>query len=730
MTVSTTSYAAIGVGNGATTVFSFSFIADSAATMEVFYTDVNGTKTLLSPAVYTLFINAPAVGALWGVGGTVTYPLAGSPIPTGSSITIQRIVPYTQTISIANQGAFYPQAVEQGLDILGLQIQQLAGEVQRSIRAPIEDGAIDMVLPVAATRASKFLAFDTAGLPAPISLTGIPTIIAATSLEVFLSKSASLAAADAAAVILGACLVIDANATLGVNTTLASQFVRFAGGKITRGAFNLIFNGAIIAPDVALFDKAGAGTVTIGKGAANTTWFGISKDNVTDDTAALNRAFASCLSVMHTNGSSVFTGTLLIAQTGASIFGLGPSSALKTGGGVAVTTVTGSNVSIRNLTYGSITGNGLGIKIGPSGSVSNIILEDIQFTGGVGNAVWLFTCADVWVNRCYFNHISFGILQEIATVCSVIKITNCVAADMLATFAVFNGAGTIGSDIIIDNCTYLGANNWTSPQTNQNFVDLTTTNDVRITNNWVQNTAGDSVIHLEDAGSGRVLIQGNMFFDCNVSGGVDGWIGVFQTSKILTLLDNWFTKTAALATACYALTTASGSYGNPMIISRNYFIGTSGNTFGGLNLTGHSGQTVITDNFGSGLSTFADVTSSGSKQFRGNIVQSTLNGITNLGAAAGGTTIDITGNVFNCTTRGIVATATGGGTNKPTGWNILNNNITGAGGVSITDGVNCFHMGNHYPVGFAGPSRSVVNGTPTTCLDKFNFLDGTGLVNP
>lgn len=128
MTISTTTSSVTIGGNGSTLVFSFPFVADNPSTMEVYYTDASGITTLLSPSVYTLFINAPATGQLWGVGGTVTYPNTGSPptpIPVGTFITISRDVPYTQTVSIANQGAFYPQVIEQGLDLLELQIQQI-----------------------------------------------------------------------------------------------------------------------------------------------------------------------------------------------------------------------------------------------------------------------------------------------------------------------------------------------------------------------------------------------------------------------------------------------------------------------------------------------------------------------------------------------------------------------------------------------------------------------------
>ena len=127
MTVSTTTYFVTVLGNGVTTVFNFDFVPDNAGTMQVVYIDAALIETVLAPSQYTLTINTPASGQLWGVGGTVTYPLSGSPIAIGTKLRIQRIEPYIQTVSINNQGAFYPRAVEQAIDKLELQIQQLTG---------------------------------------------------------------------------------------------------------------------------------------------------------------------------------------------------------------------------------------------------------------------------------------------------------------------------------------------------------------------------------------------------------------------------------------------------------------------------------------------------------------------------------------------------------------------------------------------------------------------------
>lgn len=163
MTISTTTSSVTYQGNGATTVFTFPFVADSSSDVDVYYTDSSGSINLLSPSVYTLTINAVPVGGLWGIGGSATYPIIGAPILAGTSLSIVRSVPYTQDVSISNQGAFYPQVVEQGLDVLELQIQQIVNEKDLAIRVPVTDPTAQTILPAAAGRVSQLIGFDGTG---------------------------------------------------------------------------------------------------------------------------------------------------------------------------------------------------------------------------------------------------------------------------------------------------------------------------------------------------------------------------------------------------------------------------------------------------------------------------------------------------------------------------------------------------------------------------------------
>jgi len=126
LTISTSSSSIIVSGTGAQFTFDFPFVGDSADNISVYYIDADGIQTLLSPSQYTLVLNAAATNQLWGVGGSVTYPLSGSAIAVGTFLQIQRTVPLTQQITVRNQGNYYAQVTEQALDLLEMQIQQVS----------------------------------------------------------------------------------------------------------------------------------------------------------------------------------------------------------------------------------------------------------------------------------------------------------------------------------------------------------------------------------------------------------------------------------------------------------------------------------------------------------------------------------------------------------------------------------------------------------------------------
>jgi len=156
MTVETTSNKARFTGNGASTTFPYTFLVPDAADLQLWYTDVAGNTSQISPSLFSV------TGINNVDGGIVTYPLTGSPIPVGSVLAILRVLPYTQTVDLNNQDGFYPDVVEGGLDSLEMQLQQLIEVQGRNLTVGVTDVAPGQ-LPSAANRANQLLGFDSAG---------------------------------------------------------------------------------------------------------------------------------------------------------------------------------------------------------------------------------------------------------------------------------------------------------------------------------------------------------------------------------------------------------------------------------------------------------------------------------------------------------------------------------------------------------------------------------------
>lgn len=158
MTVSSTQSIVVYEGNGASTTFDFTFLIPSQADMVVTYTDTAGTETVLSTSQYSVTgIDDPN-------GGTVTYPLSGSPIANNTFLSIRRELPLTQTTDLVNQDGFYPQVVENALDTLCMQIQQISTLNSQAIRVPTSEDPPN-TLPAASLRANQTFVFDSDGQP-------------------------------------------------------------------------------------------------------------------------------------------------------------------------------------------------------------------------------------------------------------------------------------------------------------------------------------------------------------------------------------------------------------------------------------------------------------------------------------------------------------------------------------------------------------------------------------
>lgn len=165
MTIQTTAIKAVAVGNGAATVWPFTFLIPEESQLTLTLVDVaSGNPTVIAPVNYTV------TGEGNPAGGTVTYPLAGPALTSAYYIVIERVMPLEQQTTLLNQGAALPQVIEDALDYLTMVTQQLQDQLDRAIIFSVAD-TVTVTLPTATARANLFLGFNSVG--DPVALAGL-----------------------------------------------------------------------------------------------------------------------------------------------------------------------------------------------------------------------------------------------------------------------------------------------------------------------------------------------------------------------------------------------------------------------------------------------------------------------------------------------------------------------------------------------------------------------------
>lgn len=151
-----TSYPA---GDGIVTVFPYTFKITNQSHIKVVQ------RLIASPyteTTLTITTDYTVSGVGDSGGGSVTLIVA---LPATKTMQIILQQPVTQPTSIRNQGAYYPTTHEDALDYLARINMQQQDQLNRSIRQPETEAPLDMELPSTTDRASKFMSFDSAGLP-------------------------------------------------------------------------------------------------------------------------------------------------------------------------------------------------------------------------------------------------------------------------------------------------------------------------------------------------------------------------------------------------------------------------------------------------------------------------------------------------------------------------------------------------------------------------------------
>ncbi|WP_427928617.1 hypothetical protein [Agrobacterium cavarae] len=147
-------------GNGSVKTFPYAFkILDEKHIRVVFISALGDVSDLsLANGDYTV------TGVGNEAGGNV---VKATPLLTGQTLTIVRRLPLTQDTSLENQGAYYPEVVEQRFDLLTMQIQSVQETTERSLTVEPGQEKPSMTLIAAAqgySQAAKQSRDEAAGL--------------------------------------------------------------------------------------------------------------------------------------------------------------------------------------------------------------------------------------------------------------------------------------------------------------------------------------------------------------------------------------------------------------------------------------------------------------------------------------------------------------------------------------------------------------------------------------
>lgn len=123
------------IGNGAQTDFQFDFKVFEKTDIAVYLRDADaGESVLVLDWHYSATLNVDQDN---NPGGTITYPIVGTPLASTQRLVVIGALPQVQLTDITNAGGFYPEVIENALDYLTILIQQLTEQIGRAVIVPV-----------------------------------------------------------------------------------------------------------------------------------------------------------------------------------------------------------------------------------------------------------------------------------------------------------------------------------------------------------------------------------------------------------------------------------------------------------------------------------------------------------------------------------------------------------------------------------------------------------------
>ena len=361
MSLTSTSNRVLATGDGVTTLFNYNKLLYSSTHIQVYLDSV------LQTTGYT-------VGGVPGTSTNVTFSAAPA---SGVQVLLLRVVPLTQLSVYAVGGAFPAATTEKNFDLAVMGLQQFDDTTNRTLRQPVTDTANIATIPVKASRASKYMAFDANG--DPVATTGTsetPNALMkaggnltggvnqargnitqhATTMDFFATTSPDILDGTGSAVTITAC----------VNAPQAGA---------TRKFYPLV---ATVMTHGATFDCAGNANLTA---AAGDCWIIEAKTVSTYRVTAVKEDGMAVVSIA--NASLLTSGTLAAARLPA---GASVQVVHYTTGAVATgTTVLPQDDTIPQNTEGD---EYMSLAITPT-SASNKLLIQVVLFASHGSAIWL-----------------------------------------------------------------------------------------------------------------------------------------------------------------------------------------------------------------------------------------------------------------------------------------------------------------------------------------------------
>lgn len=176
------------IGVGSVSTYSYSF--------RIFQSSHVAITTLSSAGVQVVLVlntDYTVTGVGDATGGSIVLTV---PLPTGSLLTIQRVLPLTQTTVLRNQGSYFPESVEDALDRMVMIQQQMENLLDAALKLPTTETPSDIAvrIPTLANRISKIMGWDSLGNPTAVSVSSSGTLTASAYMTGLLLAASAQAA--------------------------------------------------------------------------------------------------------------------------------------------------------------------------------------------------------------------------------------------------------------------------------------------------------------------------------------------------------------------------------------------------------------------------------------------------------------------------------------------------------------------------------------------------------